>query len=88
MSLYVVRENPGKPAYGCVACDAVFYKGEETAFERHVIRCSDENFEEMRAESLRAKAPGLFDPNVSGDVEFGKWVRRNRKALIEGRLKM
>lgn len=88
MELIIVRNDPGPPKFECLCCGAVFYDGEHTAYERHVVRCGEEHFEEMQAHSFRAKAPGLFDPNVSGDVEFGKWVRRNRAAIWQGRVKM
>lgn len=77
------------PKYRCLCCnDAVFYDGEEAAYERHVVACSERHDEAMRAESWRAKVPGIFDPDVSGDVELERWVRLNRGALLEGRKKL
>lgn len=78
------------PKYRCLCCpeQVVFYEGEERAYEQHVVACARRHDEGLRAQSLRVKVPGIFDPFVSGDVEFGVWVRANRRALIEGRLKM
>lgn len=88
MGLIVVRVDPGRVIGGCVACDAVFYEGEDRAWARHVDDCSERNREALMAHSLRAQAPALFDPEVSGDVEYGKWISRHRAALIDGRMKM
>jgi hypothetical protein len=90
MGLIVVTQDDGrKPRYKCLCCEvAVFFEGEETAYERHVVACSNRHDLEMRSMSLRVKVPAIFDPNESGDVEFGRWVRRHRRALLEGRLKM
>jgi len=89
MGLIVIRRNAGAPRYRCLCCnDAVFFAGEESAYEAHVVACSRRHDEEMRAQSLRAKAPGIFDPFQSGDVEFGQWIRRHRAELIEGRRKL
>lgn len=92
--LTVIRHNEGEPRYQCLCCEALFFEGEERAFERHVAGsastpgCAERNAERMDAESLRAKAPGIFDPNKSGDVELERWVRRNRTALLEDRLRI
>lgn len=92
--LTVIRHNEGEPRYQCRCCDALFYAGELSAFERHVAGspstpgCAERNAERMDGESLRAKAPGIFDPNQSGDVELERWVRRNRVALLEDRLRI
>jgi hypothetical protein len=37
---------------------------------------------------MREIAPKVWDPNVSGDVEFERWVRQYRVPLLEGRMKM
>lgn len=87
--LIVVRHNAREPRYRCLCCDdAVFFEGEERAYESHVIACSRRHEAEMRGTSLRVKAPGIFDPDVSGDVEYGRWVRQHRGMLLEGRLTM
>ena len=81
------------PKYRCLICKArgersVFYEGEERAYERHVARCYDANEAELRMQSMREKAPGLFDPNRSGDVELGQWIRQHRQSLIRGGKKL
>lgn len=87
--LIVVRNHAPEPDYFCLCCnEASFVKGEERAYEQHVIRCSGAHDEAMRAESLRARMPGFFDPEVAGDVEFERWVRANSGALLEGRMRM
>ncbi len=89
MGLIVVRHNDREPAYRCLCCsDGIFYEGEERAYEQHVVLCSKRHDEEMRAQSLREKAPHIFDPGVSGDVELDRWVRVHREALLEDRLRM
>lgn len=87
--LVVVRNNAREPKYRCLCCnDAVFFDGEERAYETHVVLCANRNDEELRGESWRVKAPGIFDPNVSGDVELDKWIRKHRALLLEDRLKL
>lgn len=86
--LIIVRDSSRKLAYRCLICGAEFYDDEHGDYERHVVSCSDTHFEELRGMSLRAKAPALFDPEQSGDVEFQKWVRANKRAILDGSLKM
>ncbi len=86
MGLIVVRHNDREPAYRCLCCsDGIFYEGEERAYEGHVILCAKRHDAEMEAESLRSKAPAIFDPFVSGDVELDRWVRVHREELLEDR---
>lgn len=86
MGLIVVTSNKDRvPRYRCLACDTVFYVGEETFYERHVVACSAKHDEQLRADSLRTRMPGIFDPFVSGDVELERWYRRNLPLLREGR---
>ena len=71
-----------KPKYLCTLCPMVFYEGEESLYERHVIR--GHSHEELREHSLQAQAPGIFDPNhESGDVEWGRWIERNNRERPE-----
>lgn len=92
MGLIVVvkGQERGAPKYRCECCPerVVFYDGEERLYERHVIACSQRHDAELRGESLRVKVPGIFDPFVSGDVEYGIWVRANAQAIIDGRTRM
>lgn len=91
------RERDLRPAaYKCLCCGAEFRRGEERAYERHVAGdplsttpgCAERNAERMNAESLRAKVPGIFDPEQSGDVECAHWVSANRGLLLEGRKRL
>jgi hypothetical protein len=88
VGLIVITRDDRPPRYRCLACRTMFREGEETAYERHVVACSAQHDEELRADSVRTRMPGLFDPFVSGDVEFGRWVRANRGLLLEGRRKL
>jgi hypothetical protein len=86
MSLIVISRDELAPKWECYVCGGTFHT--LGVFQRHIVRCSDQHEEELLALSWRAKNPHLFDPNVSGDVEFGRWVRENRQAILDGRLKM
>lgn len=86
--LIIVGENSRldeAPAYRCLVCKAGFVRGQERAYEQHVVRCADRNEEELRERSFREKAPGLFDPFRSGDVELGSWIRAHSAAIVHGR---
>lgn len=83
------RVDPEPPKVWCYVCGAGFGASKMGApFEQHVRRCSGENEDTLREMSFRVKAPHLFDPFVSGDVEFGAWVRANRAAIFHRRLKI
>lgn len=93
--LEVIRSvAAGEPTHWCHVCRTPFYEGERTAWMRHVaggsgqVGCHERHEEELRSHSLRVKAPGLFDPHVSGDVEYGRWVRAHAAAILSGRMKM
>jgi hypothetical protein len=89
--LLAVRDSAKKPMFECYLCRhrgvrTVYYEDELRAFERHMAEVHDEqDTEAFRQEtSMRAKAPGLFDPKVAGDVELLEWTRANREALLSG----
>lgn len=86
--LIVVRHGARETEFLCRICKAEFTKDETSAFERHVNACYAANEAELRGKSLREKAPGIFDPERSGDVELGKWIKRHRDALLEDRKKL
>ena len=92
--LYIVGDTGLREAkYRCLICkqrgeQSVFYEGEEREYERHVARCYDANEAELRMQSAREKAPGLFDPRRSGDVELGDWIAANRQSLLRGGKKL
>jgi hypothetical protein len=89
MSLIVVSHMHEEPRVWCYVCGTGFGASKMgRQFEEHVALCANRSDEELRGESLRVKNPHLFDPNVSGDVEFQRWVRANREAIIDGRLRM
>lgn len=84
MGLIVVTNNEDRePAFRCMACDMPFFEGERTFYHRHVVACSAKHEPQMRAESIRERAPEL----VALD-EYDVWIRRNRAELIEGRKKL
>jgi hypothetical protein len=90
--LVVIRdaEHAGRRMF-CRVCqmrgeESVFYEGEELAFSKHIKLCASRHESELRGRSLRVKAPALFDPEQSGDVERGKWIRQHRDEILAGRL--
>lgn len=73
----------------CYVCGAGFGASKMGApFEQHVANCARQNEETLRSLSFRTRAPQLFDPFVSGDVELGSWIRANRAAIFHRRLKI
>lgn len=79
----------GQPRYFCLTpgCGAKFQAGREREYQEHCVWCSNQNEERLLAHSLQHTRPGLFGPE-SGDVELERWVRENRQALLERRMKM
>jgi hypothetical protein len=79
----------GQPKYFCLVpgCGAKFQAGREREYQAHVVWCADVNDERLHPYSPAHMHPGLMGPE-SGDVEFERWVQRNRRALLERRLKM
>lgn len=91
--LIVVRDKARRPKFRCMVpdCGAVFYDGEERAYERHCIGCAERNHTKVVAQSVRHRAPDLFDelhPSYNGDLALQRWIARNRDAVIEGRKKL
>lgn len=91
--LIVARDSDRKAFGYCRVCAmrgerTIFYEGEERAMEKHVAACSHRHEAELRQRSMRVRAPGIFDPERSGDVEKGHWISANREALVEGRKKL
>lgn len=88
-----VRAN----VYFCTVCSAErleageepvgFTADEAGKYQRHVVDCAAKHEEQLRAMSLRETAPGIFG-NEGWDTELEQWVRDNRDALKEGRLKL
>lgn len=68
-------------------CNHPFFEDEERVYVQHVCACSERHEAESRAESMREKMPGFFGP-LAGDAEYENWVRRNARAILEGRVKM
>lgn len=64
------------PKFFCAICKAEFRPHEGRAYERHVARCVKEHEAELRSQSLRVKAPGLFG-DEAGDPEYEAWVRHH-----------
>lgn len=89
MPLEIVSHIHEEPKVWCYVCGAGFGASKMgVVFERHVRDCAGRNEDALRSLSYRVKAPHLFDPHVSGDVEFGAWVRANRAAIFHRRLKI
>jgi hypothetical protein len=86
----ITHTSDRRPKYICRVCrEAVFAKGEESAFERHVVRCAKEHEDELRALSLRVKAPFFFDPaSPSRDQDLERWTKAHRAEILEDRKKM
>lgn len=87
--LTVVRRVEKPPAWWCLipGCGATFTEDEHKAYLAHMVGCSRRHEERLRFQSMRVRAPGIFDPFVAGDPELLAWVRKNAPALIEGRLR-
>lgn len=81
--LYLPSE--AQPKFKCDLCDLMFYADEERAYGEHMKKCSDSNMDEVMARSTRHQLKEVFDV---GDHEMDAWVRKNRKAIIEGRMHM
>jgi hypothetical protein len=87
--LVVVSHIHEDPVVWCLQCGSGFGKSKMgRPYEEHVALCAERHADELRAQSYRVKAPGLFDPFQSGDVEFGAWVRANSAAIFHRRLKI
>lgn len=82
MELIIVRQD--RPRFRCLVCQTPLH---EDTYERHVARCVRRHEQQLRELSPAHTLPGLFGPEV-GDVELERWVRRNRQAVADGRLKM
>lgn len=72
-------------------CGARFLEDQRRRWELHCIRCSEEHQERLWAQSMRRRAPDLFDehdPRYNGDLVLQRWIKDNRDAVIEGRKKI
>lgn len=63
----------GQPKWRCNFCSSKFHDQGEQA--RHVVKCFRRNEAELREQSLREKAPGLFGTH-NVDTEFYDWHRK------------
>jgi hypothetical protein len=89
MSLQIVSHIHEEPVVWCLQCGAGFGASKAgRPYQEHVVSCANRYETELREMSLRHQAPQLFDPLVSGDVEFGQWVRNNRAAIFHGRVRI
>ncbi|WCB94502.1 hypothetical protein DSM104299_03239 [Baekduia alba] len=89
MPLEIVSNVHEQPKVWCYVCGAGFGASKMgRPFEEHVARCSEEHDEHLRQQSFRVRAPHLFDPFVSGDVELGAYIRANSAAILHRRLKI
>lgn len=72
-------------------CGAEFLEDQRRKWELHCVGCAEQHREEVLSQTVKHRAPDLFDKasaEYNGDTDFEGWVRRNRKAIAEGRLKM
>lgn len=74
-----------KPKYGCLLCGQEFMEHEIKAYEQHVVACSEINEDKVAGMSNRERMKDIL---AVGDHEHDKWVKKNRKAIIEGRKRM
>ncbi len=63
------------PKFVCLVCRTPFAEREFAAYQRHVAKCVKENEADLRAASLREKAPGIFG-DEAGDPEYRAHLRR------------
>lgn len=94
--LHIVRQAQPAVNQEWVSCPICEQFGGESRFmvpeelrawERHFDRCAEQHAEQLRAQTLEGKAPGLFGPDV-GDVELRKWIAQHREAIIAGGVKI
>lgn len=79
---------PGQPiGYMCLICKTPFKDTEAIAYRAHLKRCFSENENELRAGSHEATSPELFGKE-SGDYEKHNWVKKYKKPLIKGDMKL
>lgn len=65
-------------------CGRRFFTGEEKQVQQHALRCAREHGDAIRAWRERSH-PSILKP---WDPEFAGWVRGNRRAILEGRVRM
>lgn len=82
MGLIVVRNRP--PSHRCEVCKTPLYEDE---YVPHMRACVRRNEDEIRGASAREQLDAIFGDDA-GDSEFRRWVRDNRRALAEDRLRM
>lgn len=73
--------------FRCRVCGARFYEDEHRIYEGHVVGCAAKHEAELRSDSHRERLAPILGADV-GDVEFKAWVKANRAALLDGRMKM
>lgn len=81
------RPSKPPPSRLCRCCGAAFSIDEARKWELHVDKCYDRHEDEIRSQSPREHAPHLFGAGV-GDDEQANWIKRNKKAILEGKVKM
>ena len=82
--LIVITNNEDRePAFRCMACGLPFFEQERTFYQRHVVACSAKHEQEMRAESIRERMPGLATLD-----DYDVWISKHRDELIAGRKKL
>jgi hypothetical protein len=82
--LYLPDE--AKPAYMCEICGLMFYRDELDAYGKHMKKCSDQHEAEIMV--TRSSRYQMREVLAVGDPERDEWVKKNRRAIIEGRKRM
>jgi hypothetical protein len=72
------------PVAGGSICGKPFFPGEERKQANHAATCAQENHEHLVA-YMQQRRPEVMKAE---DTELEAWVRRNRKLIIAGRLKI
>lgn len=68
-------------------CQAKFLPGQERRYETHVVECAEEHDHLIRKISHQTQMPDWYGAEA-GDVEFERWVKRNARGILLGRVKM
>lgn len=79
-----------EPKYVCtvpkadgLTCGKPFYEDEREKYERHAVKCAQENAESIHKLMVQTRTP------ISGGVpDLEEWVAKHREELIEGRKKL
>lgn len=71
----------------CGLCGARWRMDQMPVYERHMARCGNSDLADMAAATSPRRVAPMFDPQTFGDVEYGQWFRKRRKAIFKGIVK-